>query len=70
MDIGLVRCAELRDVVSVDVVAEPFEAVTVLFIDVSVSLLVCIVEMGRWAKRLLLFLVCCIFLWVPYDRTG
>jgi hypothetical protein len=51
-----VRCAEVRDVVSVDVVAEPFEVVTVSFIDDSMSLLMCIVEMGRWAKRFL-FLV-------------
>ncbi len=37
----MVRCAEVRDVVSADVVAEPFEAAavtTVAFVDESVNL--------------------------------
>ncbi len=37
----MVRCAEVRDVVSADVVAEPFEAATVAtvaFVDESVYL--------------------------------
>ena len=41
LDVDLVRCAEVRDVVSADVVAEPFEAVTiaaVAFVDESVNL--------------------------------
>ena len=41
LDIDFVRCAEVRDVVSADVVAEPFEAatvVTVAFVDESVNL--------------------------------
>ena len=41
MDVNLVRCAAVRDVVSADVVAEPFEAATVTtvtFVDDSVNL--------------------------------
>ncbi len=41
MDVDLVRCAEVRDVVSADVVAEPFEAATVAMVasvDESVNL--------------------------------
>jgi hypothetical protein len=41
LDVDLVRCAEVRDVVSADVVAEPFEAATiaaVAFVDESVNL--------------------------------
>jgi len=44
LGIDLVRCAEVRDVVSVDVVAEPFEAATVAtvatvaFVDDSMNL--------------------------------
>ena len=41
LDVNLVRCAEVRDVVSADVVAEPFEAATVAtiaFVDESVNL--------------------------------
>ena len=41
LDVDLVRCTEVRDVVSVDVVAEPFEAATVAtvaFVDESVNL--------------------------------
>ena len=41
LDVDLVRCAEVRDVVSADVVAEPFEAATVAtvaLVDESVSL--------------------------------
>ena len=41
MDVNLVQCAEVRDVVSADVVAEPFEAATVAtvaLVDESVNL--------------------------------
>ena len=41
LDVDLVRCAEVRDVVSVDVVAKPFEAATVetvACVDESVNL--------------------------------
>ena len=41
LDVDLVRCAEVRDVVSVDVVAKPFEAATVetvTCVDESVNL--------------------------------
>ena len=41
LDVNLVRCAEVGDVVSADVVAEPFEAetdATVAFVDESVNL--------------------------------
>ena len=41
LDVNLVRCADVRDVVSADVVAEPFEAATVAmvaFVDESVNL--------------------------------
>ena len=41
MDVNLVRCAEVRDVVSVDVVAKPFEVATVetvACVDESVNL--------------------------------
>ncbi len=41
LDVNLVRCAEVRDVVSVDVVAKPFEAATVetvMCVDESVNL--------------------------------
>ena len=41
LDVDLVRCAEVRDVVSADVVVEPFEAATiatVAFFDESVNL--------------------------------
>jgi hypothetical protein len=41
LDVDLVRCAEVRDVVSADVVAEPFKAAriaTVAFVDESVNL--------------------------------
>ena len=27
----------------------------------------CFLEMGRWAKQFLLFLICCIFLWAGQD---
>ena len=37
-DVDLVQCAEVRDVVSVDVVAEPFEVATVAILDDSVNL--------------------------------
>ena len=32
LDVDLVRCAEVRDVVSADVVAEPFEAASVAMV--------------------------------------
>ena len=41
MDVNLVRCADVRDVVSADVVAKPFEAATVEMVtcvDESVNL--------------------------------
>ena len=41
LDVDLVRCAEVRDVVSADVVTEPFEAAmvaTVVFVNDSVNL--------------------------------
>ena len=41
LDVNLVRCAEVRDVVSVDVVAKPFEVATVetvACVDESVNL--------------------------------
>ena len=41
LDVNLVRCAEVRDVVSADVMAEPFEAATiatVAFVNESVNL--------------------------------
>ena len=38
LDIDLLQCAEVRDVLSVDVAAEPFEAATVTFVDDSVNL--------------------------------
>jgi len=41
LDVNLVQCAEVRDVVSADVVAEPFETVTVEMVacvDESVNL--------------------------------
>jgi hypothetical protein len=37
-DIDLVQCAEVRDVMSADVVAELFEVVSVAFVDDSLSL--------------------------------
>ena len=41
LDVNMVRCTEVRDVVSADVVVEPFEAATVTtfaFVDESVNL--------------------------------
>ena len=41
LDVNLVRCTEVRDVVSAGVVAEPFEAATVAtvaFVDESMNL--------------------------------
>ena len=41
LDVDLVQCAEVRDVVNANVVAEPFEAAavaTVAFVDESVNL--------------------------------
>jgi hypothetical protein len=41
LDVDLVQCAEVRDVVSANVVVEPFEAATVAtvaFVDESVNL--------------------------------
>jgi len=41
LDVNLVRCAEVRDVVSADVLAEPFEAAaaaSVAFVDESMNL--------------------------------
>ena len=40
LDVDFVRCVEVRDVVSADMVAEPFEAATiatVVFVDESVN---------------------------------
>ena len=39
LDVDLVRCAEVRDVVSGDVVAEPFEVAMVAFVNDSVNLM-------------------------------